>query len=169
MFQKKIAISEKLKFKVDNNILSIAMDNKTILKSFPSTLKLIEQSNYLTLKSDNKAIVGLYHSIFKKSIQGMIQNFKKQLVLKGLGYKVTQEGASLIFKLGYSHDIVVSLPKDIKIKIFNPTKFILYSHDWEQLTLFCSKLKKLRKINPYKGKGLFFVDETIQLKEGKKK
>ena len=169
MFQKKIAISEKLKVKMENNILSISMDDKTIQRSFPDTLKLNHQSTHIILKSDNKSIIGLYHSILKKSVQGLIQNFKKQLVLKGLGYKIAQEGTMLIFKLGYSHDEIVLLPKDIKIKILNPTKFILYSHNWEELTLFCSKLKKLRKINPYKGKGLFFKEETIQLKEGKKK
>ena len=169
MFKKKIKISKKITIKIEEELIIISMDDKVINQKLPSSLKLTFDLNHLTLESNNKAILGLYHSILKKKLQGIVQNFKKILILKGLGFKVFKVENELIFKLGYSHDVIVAIPVDIKIELLKTNQFILYSSDWEKLTQFCANLKKLKKINPYKGKGLLFKDENIKLKEGKKK
>lgn len=169
MFQKKLKISNKITIKIEEELIIISMDNKVIDQKIPNSLKLIFNSDHLILESNDKAMLGLYYSILKKKLQGIIQNFKKILVLQGLGFKVFKEEGQLIFKLGYSHDVIVDIPSDIKVELLKANQFILYSSDWEKLTQFCANLKKLRKINPYKGKGLSFKNENIKLKEGKKK
>ena len=169
MFQKKIKIYKKITIKIENELATISLDNKIINQKIPNILKLTLNSNYLILESNNKAILGLYYSILKTKLQGLVQNFKKLLILNGLGFKVFENENKLIFKLGYSHDIVADIPLGIKVKLLKANQFIVYSSDWEKLTQFCANLKKLRKINPYKGKGLLFKNENIKLKEGKKK
>lgn len=169
MFQKKLKISNKITIKIEEELIIISMDNKVINQKTPDSLKLTFNLNHLILESNNKAVLGLYYSILKKKLQGIVQNFKKILILKGLGYKVFKEEEQLIFKLGYSHDVVVDIPSDIKVELLKANQFILYSSNWEKLTQFCANLRKLRKINPYKGKGLLFKNENIKLKEGKKK
>jgi len=169
MFQKKIKISKKITIKIEEELIIISMGSKVINQKIPNSLKLIFNLDHLILESNDKAVLGLYYSILKKKLQGIIQNFKKILILKGLGFKVFKEKEQLIFKLGYSHDVIVNIPSDIKVELLKANQFILYSSDWEKLTQFCANLKKLRKVNPYKGKGLLFKDENIKLKEGKKK
>lgn len=169
MFQKKIKIAKKITIKIEEELITISTDNKIINQKTPNSLKLTFNLGHLILESNNKALLGLYNSLLRKKIQGIIQDFKKVLLLKGLGFKVFKEEKQLIFKLGYSHDIVVDIPSGIKAELLKANQFILYSSDWEKLTQFCANLKKLRKINPYKGKGLLFKNESIKLKEGKKK
>lgn len=169
MFQKKIKIAKKITIKIEEELITISTDNKIINQKTPNSLKLTFNLGHLILESNNKALLGLYNSLLRKKIQGIIQDFKKVLLLKGLGFKVFKEEKQLIFKLGYSHDVIVDIPSGIKAELLKANQFILYSSDWEKLTQFCANLKKLRKINPYKGKGLLFKNESIKLKEGKKK
>lgn len=169
MFQKKLKISNKIIIQIVNKSISISLNEKTVNQKIPDSLKLTFDSGYLILESANKALIGLYYSILKKKIQGLIQNFKKILILSGLGFKIFKEKNQLILKLGYSHDILIDIPKNITVELLKSNQFILYSFDWGELTQFCANLKKLRKINPYKGKGLLFKNENIKLKEGKKK
>lgn len=169
MFQKKIKISKPIKITIENEFIQISANNFLINQKISNLIKLTNNSDYLILESENKTILGLYYSILKKKLRGSIQKFKKILVLNGLGFKVFKENDQLTFKLGYSHDVIVNIPSDVSVKILKSNQFILYSSDWEKLTQFCANLKKLRKINPYKGKGLLFKNENIKLKEGKKK
>lgn len=169
MFQKKIKISKTIKITIENESIQILANSFLTYQKISNLIKLTNNSDYLILESENKTVLGLYYSILKKKLKGSIQKFKKVLVLNGLGFKVFNENDQLIFKLGYSHDVIIKIPSDISVKILKPNQFILYSSDWEKLTQFCANLKKLRKINPYKGKGLLFKNEIIKLKEGKKK
>lgn len=169
MFQKKIKIAKKITIKIEEELITISTDNKIINQKTPNSLKLTFNLGHLILESNNKALLGLYNSLLRKKIQGIIQDFKKVLLLKGLGFKVFKEEKQLIFKLGYSHDVIVDIPSGIKAELLKANQFILYSSDWEKLTQFCANLKKLRKINPYKGKGLLFKNESKKLKEEKKK
>lgn len=169
MFQKKIKISKPIKITIEKESIQISANNYSNNQRISNLIKLTNNVDYLILESKNKTLLGLYYSILKKKLQGSVQKFKKILVLNGLGFKVFKENEQLIFKLGYSHDVIVKIPSDINVKILKSNQFILYSSDWEKLTQFCADLKKLKKINPYKGKGLLFKNETIKLKEGKKK
>ena len=163
--------------KIENNIIIIKKKNILYFIGLTGSLKLginknlnlnINKNN-LILKSKYKNILNLFYSLILKKKKGVIQRLKLNLLLNGIGYKVKLNNEFLTFKLGYSHIINILIPKNIKVQILKSTVIILYSNDWCSLTKFVHSLKKLKKIDPYKGKGILFKDEIIIKKEGKKK
>lgn len=141
--------------KINPNIV-ITHDMDYIFLTIPKNFKLY------------KKYLGLYYSLIKTHLKGITQKFKINLFLKGIGFKVQRLEHSLIFKLGYSHDIKKVIPQGIEVAIFNNTNIILYGFNWEQLTQFASDIKALKKVEPYKGKGILFKNEQVLRKEGKK-
>ena len=107
----------------------------------------------------------------KNAINGINQGFIKQLVLKGIGFKVflANDKKSLTFKLGYSHNINLVIPQEIdEIIVVKSNELFLKSSNLEILTQYCSIIKNLIPVNVYKGKGIFYKDESIKLREGKR-
>ena len=101
----------------------------------------------------------------------MSEGFTKQLELVGVGYRASSQGQKLDLALGFSHNVVIELPAEIKVETVsekgqNPI-VKLYSHDKELLGKVCAKIRSLRKPEPYKGKGIKFVGEIIRRKAGK--
>jgi large subunit ribosomal protein L6 len=139
------------------NSINIFIKNNIILLNF----------NDLYLKRKKKSFLNLYKSLIKLKIKGILQGFKLNLFLKGLGFKAFIENNILILKLGYSHSIDIIIPENIKI-INQTNKLIFTSNDWLFLTKYVHQIKNFKKPEPYKGKGLLLKNETIILKEGKK-
>jgi len=110
-------------------------------------------------------------SKLENAINGFQQGFIKQLVLKGIGFKVfsSDDKKNLTFKLGYSHNINLTVPKEIdEIIIVKSNQLFLKSSNLDILTQYCSIIKNLIPVNIYKGKGIFYKDESIKLREGKR-
>merc|ERR1712127_1111211 len=95
------------------------------------------------------------------NLKGVSQKFKVHLILKGIGFKVSQIDKSLKFKLGFSHDISIEIPNDIEARIIDSNQIILYSSNWNKLTQFSHIIKRLKKVEPYKGKGILLKNETV--------
>jgi len=120
---------------------------------------------------DHRAKHGLYRSLCAGMIEGVTNGYKKELELVGVGFRAQAAGQQLTLALGYSHPIVIELPKEIKItadtqKGSNP-KVTLESHDKQLLGTVAAKIRSLRKPEPYKGKGVRYTDEFIRRKAGK--
>ena len=120
---------------------------------------------------NHKAIHGLYRSLLANAVEGVSKGYEINLELVGVGYKAVVSGGVLELNLGYSHDIFFSLPAEVKasaemVKGQNP-KVKLESHDKQLIGQVSAKLRSLRKIEPYKGKGVRFVGEQIRRKAGK--
>ena len=128
----------------------------------------------LTRNSDERqerAFHGLYRSLINNMVVGVSEGYKKELELVGVGYRATNNGNIIEFALGYSHNIFLQLPSDIKVETKsernkNPL-IILESCDKQFLGQVCSKIRSFRKPEPYKGKGIKFVGEEIRRKSGK--
>ena len=121
----------------------------------------------------HKALHGLYRALINNMIVGTHQGFEKKLELVGVGYRASHSGQKLELALGFSHGIVVELPKEIAVnteteKGKNPI-ITLTSHDKQLLGMVAAKIRSFRKPEPYKGKGVRYSDEVIILKETKKK
>jgi len=113
----------------------------------------------------------LYRALVNNMIVGVSQGYKKELELVGVGYRVSNQGQVIEFALGYTHNIFLQLPKEIKIETKsernqNPL-VILESCDKQLLGQVCAKIRSFRKPEPYKGKGVKFVGEQIRRKAGK--
>jgi large subunit ribosomal protein L6 len=119
----------------------------------------------------HKSLHGLYRSLLNNMIIGVNEGYKRELELVGVGYKATNQGQVLELSLGYSHSIYMSLPNEISIKTEtakgkNPI-VTLEGIDKELIGQVSAKIRSLRKVEPYKGKGIRFVGEKIRRKAGK--
>src|SRR6188508_1437586 len=119
----------------------------------------------------HRAMHGLYRSLVDNMIKGVTEGFTKKLELVGVGYKAANQGNLLDLSLGFSHNILIEVPKELKIstaqeKGQNPT-ITLESIDKQLLGQVCAKIRSLRKPEPYKGKGVKFAGEVLRRKAGK--
>lgn len=119
----------------------------------------------------HKALHGLYRSILNNLVKGVTEGFKKELELVGVGFKVSHSGNLLDLSLGYSHNILFEVPKEVKVnsvteKGQNP-KIFLEGIDKQLIGQVAAKLRGLRKPEPYKGKGVKYSNEILRRKAGK--
>ena len=119
----------------------------------------------------HKALHGLYRALINNMVVGTSQGFEKKLELVGVGYRASHSGQKLELALGFSHGIVIELPKEISVnteteKGKNPI-ITLTSHDKQLLGMVSAKIRSFRKPEPYKGKGVRFVGENVRRKAGK--
>ena len=119
----------------------------------------------------HRALHGLYRALLANMVKGVTDGFKKQLELVGVGYKAANQGQLLDLSLGYSHNIIFEVPKELKVSTLtekgaNP-KIMLEGIDNQLLGQVAAKLRSLRKPEPYKGKGVRYSDEVVRKKAGK--
>lgn len=124
-----------------------------------------------TEQKRHKAMHGLYRALIANMITGVSAGYKEQLELVGVGYKVTAQSNVLELSLGYSHSIFLAIPSELKVQAItekgaNPT-IILEGIDKQLLGQIAAKIKSLRKVEPYKGKGIRYTGEFIRRKAGK--
>ena len=100
-------------------------------------------------------------------VVGVTDGYSKNLEISGTGYRVAAKGTGLEFALGYSHPIVIEAPEGITFAVESPTKFSVAGIDKQQVGEVAAKLRKLRKPDPYKGKGVRYAGEVIRRKAGK--
>lgn len=119
----------------------------------------------------HRSLHGLYRALIANMVTGVSTGYKKDLELVGVGYKASMNGKNLDLSLGYSHAIVVALPEEVKATTLtekgkNPI-ITLESADKELIGQVAAKIRELRKVEPYKGKGVRFVGEQVRRKAGK--
>jgi large subunit ribosomal protein L6 len=139
--------------------INIKQEDGQILLSRPSESKT------------HKAKHGLYRALIANMVQGVSAGFTKELELVGVGYRASNQGQKLDLALGFSHNIVFELPKEVKVETIsekgkNPI-VKLSSHDNQLIGSIAAKIRSFRKPEPYKGKGVKFVGEQIRRKAGK--
>jgi large subunit ribosomal protein L6 len=124
-----------------------------------------------TEQKRHKAMHGLYRSLIANMVEGVSTGYKAQLELIGVGYKAVAQGNVLDLSLGYSHSVIVGIPPELKVQAIqekgqNPT-IILEGIDKQLIGQVAAKIKSLRSVEPYKGKGIRFVGEYVRRKAGK--
>ena len=102
-------------------------------------------------------------------VLGVSEGYNKNLEINGVGYRAATDGNILTLQLGYSHDIKLAIPDDLDVKCVKPTEIIINGISKQKVGQFASEIRRLRKPEPYKGKGIKYKDEVIRRKEGKKK
>ena len=122
-----------------------------------------------TLNQDTKRLWGMNRSLINNAVIGSSIGYEKTLELVGVGYRAALKGNQLNLQLGYSHDMNFDIPEGIKINVEKQTTLKISGADKQQVGAIASKLKTLRKIDPYKGKGVREKGQHILKKEGKKK
>ncbi|MFD9795672.1 50S ribosomal protein L6 [Streptomyces sp. NPDC059070] len=115
----------------------------------------------------NKALHGLSRTLVANMITGVTQGYVKALEISGVGYRVQAKGSNLEFALGYSHPITIEAPEGITFKVETPTKFSVEGIDKQKVGEVAANIRKLRKPDPYKAKGVKYAGEVIRRKVGK--
>jgi large subunit ribosomal protein L6 len=152
------------------------------LSQFVNPAIIVEVADgHVVLKENEEAMLdnlkqrhafhGLYRALINNMVVGVSEGYKKELELVGVGYRASNNGNIIDFALGYTHNIFMQLPSEIKVETKsernkNPL-IILESCDKQLLGQVCSKIRSFRKPEPYKGKGIKFVGEEIRRKSGK--
>jgi large subunit ribosomal protein L6 len=114
-----------------------------------------------------KAYHGLSRTLLNNLVVGVTNGYEKRLEIHGVGYRVALKGTSLEFALGYSHPVVVEAPEGIKFAVETPTRFSVSGIDKQLVGEVAANIRKLRKPDPYKGKGVRYAGEVVRRKVGK--
>jgi large subunit ribosomal protein L6 len=115
----------------------------------------------------NRAMHGLSRSLVNNLVVGVTAGYEKKMEIHGVGYRVALKGSNLEFALGYSHPVSVTAPKGITFVVENPTRFSVQGIDKQLVGEVAANIRKLRKPDPYKGKGVRYAGENIRRKVGK--
>ncbi|MDT0214307.1 50S ribosomal protein L6 [Knoellia sp. CPCC 206450] len=116
---------------------------------------------------ESRSLHGLTRSLINNMVLGVTEGYVKKLEIHGTGYRVQNKGGSLEFALGYSHSITVEPPQGITFTVENPTRFQVEGIDKQLVGEVAANIRKLRKPDPYKGKGVRYAGEHIRRKVGK--
>ena len=116
---------------------------------------------------ESRALHGLTRSLINNMVLGVTVGYEKKLEIHGTGYRVANKGGNLEFALGYSHSITVEPPQGISFAVENPTRFSVQGIDKQLVGEVAANIRKLRKPDPYKGKGVRYAGEQIRRKVGK--
>jgi len=114
-----------------------------------------------------RALHGLSRSLVANMVTGVTEGYRKTLEIVGVGYRVQAKGPNLEFSLGFSHPVTVSPPEGITLRVETPTRLVVEGIDKQQVGEVAANIRKLRKPDPYKGKGLRYSGEHIRRKVGK--
>ena len=136
----------------------------------PIAVKLEDGAVSVTRPDDertSRSLHGLTRTLIDNMVVGVTQGYSKAMEIVGTGYRVMAKGGDLEFSLGYSHTILVKAPEGITFTVESPTRFSVNGIDKQQVGELAANIRKLRKPEPYKGKGVRYADEVVRRKAGK--
>jgi large subunit ribosomal protein L6 len=170
--KKSIIVPKDVEVKFDGEMLSVKGPKGELRRLIHPKVKLnIDDSQILLSIFDNSkesnSLFGLFRSLIANMVLGVTEGFKKTLEIIGVGYRVELSGNKLVFNLGYSNPITYDIPKGIEIQLDQKNKVVLSGIDKELLGITAAKIRSFRTPEPYKGKGVKYLEETIRRKAGK--
>jgi large subunit ribosomal protein L6 len=168
-----ISIPSGVEITVDGQDVTVKGPKGTLTHTVASPLT-IERAEDGTLQvkrpddqSQNKALHGLTRTLVANMVTGVTEGYSKTLEIVGVGYRVAAKGSGLEFALGFSHPVVIDPPAGVTFAVETPTRFHVQGIDKQQVGEVAANLRKLRKPDPYKGKGVRYQGEVVRRKVGK--
>jgi large subunit ribosomal protein L6 len=169
-----VAIPDKVQVALSVNSIEVSGPLGKLTHSLTDVVKLGREGETITFvaSSDSqhsRAMSGTTRALVANMVQGVSQGFTRKLNLIGVGYKAAAQGAMLNLELGYSHPINHKMPAGVTVQTPTPTEVILTGVDKQVLGQVAAQIRGYRPPEPYKGKGVRYADEVVQIKETKKK
>lgn len=167
-----IQIPENVNLSVDGLRVEVTGPMGNLSHRLPREIKMVEQDKVLTFKRSSnipahRALHGLTRALINNMIEGVTKGFVKRLELVGTGYRVTKTGNGISVSVGYSHPIEVTTPQGITLEVEGNNKIIIKGIDKYQVGQVAANIRKIRKPEPYKGKGIRYEGEAVRRKAGK--
>ena len=156
----------------ESNVVTVKGPKGELTRALSAEMTINQEGNVITVTrpSDEKAhrsLHGLTRTLLNNMIVGVTDGYKKELDVNGVGYRVAKEGKNLVMNLGYSHQVIVPEIEGISIEVPAPNKIIISGCDKQMVGQFAAEIREKRPPEPYKGKGIKYVDEVIRRKVGK--
>lgn len=167
-----ITIPDGVEVKMDGNKISVKGPKGTLEKEINPIVNVTIDGNTVTVTRPNdealsRSLHGLTRTLINNMIVGVKEEFKKELEINGVGYRVAKQGNNLNLTLGYSHPVIFEAPAGITFDVPNPNQIIVRGIDKELVGQTAAVIRTKRLPEVYKGKGIKYADEVIRRKEGK--
>lgn len=170
--RKPINIPAGVEIKIDGSVITVKGPKGTLTQKIHPNMQLVMEGSVLTVNrpnddKENRSLHGLTRTLVSNMVVGVTEGFKKELDVKGVGYRVQKQGKNLVMNLGYSHQVIVAEEPGITIECPNANKIIISGPDKQQVGQFAAEIREKRPPEPYKGKGIRYTGEYVRHKEGK--
>ncbi len=167
-----VSIPSGVKADVDGQTVTITGPKGTLSHTVAEPITISTDDGSLSVARPNderrsKSLHGLSRTLINNMVIGVTEGYKKTLEVSGTGYRVAPKGAGIELQLGFSHPVQVDAPEGIKFSVESPTKFVVEGIDKQKVGEVAANIRKLRKPDPYKGKGVKYEGEVIRRKAGK--
>jgi large subunit ribosomal protein L6 len=170
--RKPIIVPKGVEVNFDGKVLHVKGPKGELSRSIHPKIRMnIDDSQILLSAHDSskesKSLFGLFRSLIANMVLGVDKGFTRTLEIVGIGYRVELSGSQLIFNLGYSSPITYDVPKGIDVKLDQKNKVVLSGIDKELLGVTAAKMRSFRSPEPYKGKGVKYLEERVRRKAGR--
>ena len=169
---KPITVPEGIEVSIDGQKITVKGPKGTLEKEIHSNMSVKLENGIITVtrpndEKENRSLHGLTRTLINNMIQGVSQEYTKQLEINGVGYRAAKQGKTLVLTLGYSHPVKMEEPEGITYEVPNPNSIIVKGIDKELVGQMAAEVRKQRPPEVYRGKGIKYIDEHIRRKEGK--
>ena len=170
--RKPIAIPAGVEVAIDGHTVTVKGPKGTLTETFHPDMQIaVEEGNVVVTRPSedkmHKSLHGLTRTLVSNMITGVNTGFKKELEINGVGYRAAKQGTNLVMNLGYSHQVIMPEIDGITIEVPAPNKINVLGADKQKVGQFAAEIREKRPPEPYKGKGIKYINEVIIRKEGK--
>ena len=156
----------------EGNVVTVKGPKGTLIKQLHPTMMIEQEGNTIHVKrpdetKESKSLHGLTRTLLNNMITGVHEVYKKELEINGVGYRAAKEGSNLVMNLGYSHQVIVPEIEGISIEVPSANRIVISGCDKQMVGQFAAEVREKRPPEPYKGKGIKYVDDVIRRKVGK--
>ena len=167
-----ITVPAGVEIKIDGAKITVKGPKGQMERSLHPEMKVTFENGVITVErpSDNKmhkSLHGLTRTLVSNMVVGVTEGFKKELEVNGVGYRVAKQGNQLVMNLGFSHQVIFTEEEGIQLDAPTPNKIIVSGYDKQRVGQIAAEIREKRPPEPYKGKGIKYIDEVIIRKEGK--
>ena len=167
-----IAIPAGVDVNIDGSTVTVKGPQGTLTRTVHSNIAVAVENNEIVVTRPNdeklnRSLHGLTRTLIANMVEGVANGYKKELEINGIAYRAAMQGSQLVLIIGYSHQVFMDQPEGIKIEVPSANKIVISGPDKQKVGQFAAEVREKRPPEPYKGKGIKYVDEVIRRKEGK--
>jgi large subunit ribosomal protein L6 len=156
----------------DDALVTVKGPRGTLSRRLHPEMRIVREENVLRVErpsdeSFHRSLHGLTRTLVANMVEGVTRGYEKRLQIVGVGYRAAMKGSDLEILVGYSHPVVVACPEGIEFEVPTPTQIVVRGNDKEMVGQVAAGIRKIRKPEPYKGKGIRYENEYVRKKAGK--
>jgi large subunit ribosomal protein L6 len=156
----------------DGNLVTVKGPRGSLSQAMHTNMRIVIEGDVARVERPNdegfnRGLHGLTRTLLANMVAGVTQGFEKRLAIVGVGYRAAMKGSDLEVQVGYSHPVLVPQPAGIEFEVPTPTSIVVRGNDKAQVGEVAANIRKIRKPEPYKGKGIRYENEVVRKKAGK--